>query len=648
MGEIPRDERKIRDADVFEALDLTRRDLAPVRRAVESDDLKAAKAALVEHFRLRKGPRWFLDMRTAKPGPRNSPWGEPGRDFLKQVDGEVLENRFRLAGGLPWDFGKDLKWYTQEMRGLASTPSTFKRCHFLRDLAVAYAGTGRKKYAAKFAELMGRWLQDWPLVVDEDFGPRGAIFSRSDGHKAMPTAFRVTTWLDCLYGGIAFAPLVPLETSFGLIRTIWFTALQYRRYETSPYVPANHHLWERGTAPFMFGMMLPEFPEVAKLVEQGRPVIARHVKDSFLRDGGYEERSTSYTYSSVGMFTRPLDLARINRVPLLEAKQKATIKRCYDNMALITLPSGAPPDIGDGKPVAQRVGSALGTAARLLKSRVAADVVNRLGLKRHVAAEDVAALKDVKSQKLPLTVHQPASGYFVARDGWTAKSSGMALSVPGPGLPNHAHDDALSLQLVVKGESLVGTPLTELYSYLNQARTRVLPIRGHFYAMTSHNVVLVGGEPARSIQSLIRRWGPEPTPVRTRYTEDGDGMRVRSSHKAYPGVTLTREVAFRHKKGWAVRDRVQGKTTKPHIARWHFEYGVEVEKTSNGFKAKGDQVALRIEVSAEGKVRTRLYRDNRWLRKNPQRPGEPAPWVLDVTFGGAGDDVLETEFAIIK
>ena len=48
----------------------------------------------------------------------------------------------------------------------------------------------------------------------------------------------------------------------------------------------------------------------------------------------------------------------------------------------------------------------------------------------------------------------------------------------------------------------------------------------------------------------------------------------------------------------------------------------------------------------EGRARTRLYRDSRWLKKNPQRPGEPAPWVLDVTFGGAGDDALETEFAI--
>jgi hypothetical protein len=30
----------------------------------------------------------------------------------------------------------------------------------------------------------------------------------------------------------------------------------------------------------------------------------------------------------------------------------------------------------------------------------------------------------------------------------------------------------------------------------------------------------------------------------------------------------------------------------------------------------------------------RLYRDTRWLGESPVRPGEPAPWVLDVEFGG--------------
>lgn len=272
-------------------------------------------------------------------------------------------------------------------------------------------------------------------------------------------------------------------------------------------------------------------------------------------------------------------------------------------------------------------------------------MAGRLRLKGYVRPEDRAALKGVRPKRLPLTVHYPDSGYFVARDGWTPRASAMALSVPGPGIPNHAHDDALSLQLVVRGTPMVGTPMSALYSYLHRnlkAKSRLS--LGHFYAMTSHNVTLVGGEPLRSITSLMPTWGPPPTPVETEWEEVAGGVRVVSAHTGYPGVRLSREVVFRHGKGWVVRDRVEGGVGRPHVARWHFEYGVEVRRDGDGLVARRRGVCLRIRVASGGRVRARLYRDSRWLRDNPLHPGEAAPWVLDVTFGGSGDDGLETWF----
>jgi hypothetical protein len=250
---------------------------------------------------------------------------------------------------------------------------------------------------------------------------------------------------------------------------------------------------------------------------------------------------------------------------------------------------------------------------------------------------------------LPLTAHYPKSGYFVARDGWSRRSSAMALSVPGPGLPNHAHDDALSLQLIVRGEPLLGTPLSELKSYLNRnRRAKRQRIRRHFYAMTSHNVVLVGGEPARYVDSLGSKNGPEPTPVKTEWEARGRGVRVKSAHRGYPGTRLSREIDFLHRKGWTVRDEVRGAPGKPHIARWHFEYGVEVTVEEGRFVAARGCARVEIRVGAQGRHRARLYRDTRWLGNNPLRPDEPAPWVLDVRFGGTGRDRLETEFRITR
>ena len=578
-------------------------------------------------------------------------WGGPEMGDPARAD-HLLRNQFLLREddrSSVWDFGPDLKWRTAEMRQLASTAYRFKRGNFFRDLTIAYARTRRAAYARKFAELVTRWLADWPLVVGPEFHPGSAVLSHADGHDTMTTAHRWIAWMDALYGGIAFAKEVPIETVFGMIKSLWFTAMQYRTYAASKYVPANHHLWERGTAPLTFGVMLPEFPEIRKLVAQAKPVIARHAGRSFLPDGGYEERTAGYTISALHMFLEPLRLARLNRIAILDRREMRPLRRCSEVVANLTLPDGSQPDIGDGLADGPKTAKLLGAATSLLRSETAAIAAQQLGLKAHVEPEDREAVGSVRSDReLPLAVHYPRSGYFVARDGWTRRSSAMALSVPGRGIPNHAHDDALSLQLVVRGEPVVGTPLSELYSYVNRdQRAKRQLIRGHLYAMTSHNVVLVGGEPARTVASLVPSWGPEPTPVKTEWEAHDHGVRVKGLHRGYPEFRLSREIDFCHRKGWTVRDEVRGREGRPHIARWHFEYGVEVTEEGGRFVAVKGRARVGIRVAADGKHRARLYRDTRWLGKNPMRPDEPAPWVLDVEFGGTGKDWLETEFRIL-
>ncbi|MDA0749070.1 MAG: hypothetical protein O2954_21325, partial [bacterium] len=337
MAKIPRDERAVTDQDFFQALDPKRRDLTPMRNAAKNGNMEEARRLAVEHFRTRTNPKWFFDMRSKCRGKVPAAW--PGLDTgaLHRAD-SLLRNRFLLRGNneaLAFNSGKNLKWRTAEMRQLASTAYALKRGNFFRDLAIAYAHTGRTDYAEKFTYLLERWQADWPLVVDDDFHPKTAVLARSDGHDTMTTAFRWFSWMDCLYSGILFTPQVPSEAAFRLIRSLWFTALQYRTYETSPYVPANHHLFERGTSPFLFGVMLPEFPEVARLVQQAAPVIEKHTEHSFLPDGGYEERTTSYTTSALNMFFIPLRLAARNRMPLLSRASRTRLKRCGEMVALL-------------------------------------------------------------------------------------------------------------------------------------------------------------------------------------------------------------------------------------------------------------------------------------------------------------------------
>jgi hypothetical protein len=165
--------------------------------------------------------------------------------------------------------------------------------------------------------------------------------------------------------------------------------------------------------------------------------------------------------------------------------------------------------------------------------------------------------------------------------------------------------------------------------------------------MKSHNVALVAREPLRPDDELIGSWGAAPVPVRVETFPTPGGVHVVASHNGYGDVTLAREVRFRSRSGWTVEDRVTGSRATAHILRWHFEYGVEIEETGDGYLASKDGVELGLTFTAPSRFRVRAYRNEKWLKPNLKRKGAPFPWVLDITFGGAGDDWIETRLDIL-
>lgn len=73
----PRPGPLMTDDQFFAELDLTRPELAAVRQAVEANDLVAAKAAVLQHFRERQAPKWHFDWRER---PTDLPPPKPGTD----------------------------------------------------------------------------------------------------------------------------------------------------------------------------------------------------------------------------------------------------------------------------------------------------------------------------------------------------------------------------------------------------------------------------------------------------------------------------------------------------------------------------------------------------------------------------------------
>ena len=429
---IPSKQTELSDLDFLRAFDLGKRAFRKMGKAIEKGDLPATKKKLVNYFKYRRRPRWFFDFRDGGRGAVPKLWPvefKPDLPLECMKADQLLKNRFILGYGIELDFGPKLKWFTNQTRDLGVPGNVFRRGDFFNTLAIAHAHSRRAEYAIKFAELADRWQRDWPFEVDDQFRPGDLVMSREYGYKSMPTGCRLSNWLNCLYSGILFAQQVPVETAFQFIKTIWFTGLQFRRYEKAPYKPGNIHTKHCGTTPSIIAMMFPECRAMKPLMDLARRNFALHVENNLLSDGGYQEWSTSYMKVTLEMFLLPLWLARENRVTLLSRFDQNRLRRCCEQFAHLILPQGSPLDVGDGLTRRESTASFLALTAKFFRSRILAEPVNRFRLRGFLPPELKPPLES-PSISLPLVVHYPASGYFVARSGPGHKASALAVVVP--------------------------------------------------------------------------------------------------------------------------------------------------------------------------------------------------------------------------
>ena len=668
---LPRSQTEFTDAEFLAEFDLTRRGLSRVRKHLDAGDLPGARAALVEHFRTRGKPRWLFDLRGGGTGRVSHLW-EPellcrAGDYLHKAD-FALSNRFVVAEGIELEFGPDLDWVTPETRSLIGPGNLFKCCNFLRHLAVAHAATGKVAYARKFADLAARWVSDRPLKLDRSFTGEAMVFSRYYGEKSMPTGHRLFNWITCLQSGILFAPAVPADTAFAFIKALWFAAAAYQHFERSPYQPtgprtgrtykvtgimgahSNHHLMRTGNVPAVMGMFFPETPRLQVLVDLARKNLALHAEGSFLSDGGYRERSTYYAAAVLGMFLAPLTIAKLNGVRLLDRDGVDVIRRASEQMAQIVLPSGHLPPVGDGSPPeGPYVASVLGLADFACGSHVCATVLRRTGLNRHLPA----SLRPSQARaniRLPTAIRYPVTGIGIIRDSWRRRASAMTMNIADSEnvYAGHAHDDALSVSFVVAEMRFLWLPASELYAHVNAKRYFGNESRGYLYSELSKNVVLIESELRQRLQALASSWGARTIPIDSGLDRSGRGVRLFGSVSNHGGgARWSREIAQCNKE-WTIRDCVQGGGSgrRRHTALFHFAYGVELRQVREGFIAARDGVRVRIQFSGEHLGAIRMRRNVKWLRPNAHRKGEPAPWLLEVRFGGSDDDSLVTRLLV--
>jgi hypothetical protein len=648
MKPLPKHQHDFSDEAFLREFDTSIASLRPMYAALADGHLELAKTALVDHFRTRKKPAWIADFRDGRRGylPTIGVSSlKPNRaETLRLADG-LLKNEFELGHELILRFGPNLDWVRPDTCDIGVPGNGFRCCRYFHTLAAAHTFTRKASYAEKFSELAERWVNDWPFAIDADFHKDTLLFGTDRNYKTLPTGNRLLSWLSALYGGILFDKRVSTETAFQLIKALWFTAAHYLIFRRARYQPGNHHVMRCGTIPGVMGIMFPETPRFHPFLDLSRKTIAQHIRKSYLADGGYEERSTSYTNATLGMFLMPLVLAKRNKITLSSSADKTTLRRCAEMMATLYAPMGHPLPVGDGgRNDAETFTALLIRINEISKSSRIASVLHHLNLNRFAGKESHIDYKP--SPVPPLAVRYPASGYAVIRSGWSVHDSAAAINIPDGTntMYGHAHDDALSFNLVIKGVSIIACPSEELYISVNDRKFRGTPYRGFPYSMEAHNLVLVGGKSLQSPESLGDAWSAATPAVTSVLSKEKLVITLRASHTGYADTTVERMLSYSKNGIWTITDRVVGPPRKKHILRWHFDYGVEVRPTENGYEAKKTDVTVQIEIESEGTHKSREYQDAKWMRPNKMRSGKSNPWVIDTSFGGTGNDTIVTRF----
>ena len=651
---IPHDEREITDRDLFEALDLSWHGLEATAAAWRAGDVSAARRALVDYFRTRQKPAWHYDLRGAsadtirRDAARNFGFYEmfpTGPDMLKEtvrMADAFLENRFVLLGeSYELDFGPDLAWHIPELIQHNCTSAVFKRLAFLMHLAVAYLLKGNPAYLEKYSELLDRYLTEWPLVW-EHRGPGAYRVQNRPTQEAMSTAFRTCAWQSLLYTDVPYDDRVPVDLTFRMIRSLWFTAWQYRRFDTDTFTHNNHHLWERGISPFRFALMLPEFPELRPMLDRGRAVGTEHAMRDFFDDGGYNEHTLPYTANmTLGIFAAASRLAARNDTWFLNAEAKQRIKKCFEAIASLTQPDGHLPPLGDAWELSAK--TTLADGRDVFGSRVCDAVLQALEL-------NGGAVAATKEAPLPaLAVRYPDGGYIVGRDAWSPEADYFIMCANTRGVMGHDHQDMLSLIIAASGETIIGEPPAPLFNLTNTGKYKGSALRGYLYNMTSHNTVLAYGRPIRDDIFFGSNWGGFPAPVKVLdFAPAERHLYVRAAHDGYTCSRHQREVLFVHGTGWLILDRIiQGPSLEmPHVQRWHFERGTAIRNPdSHSVLATKGKAGLLCVWPETPEVCLEAHEDTA-INVGAFHDGMKPSWILDVSFPGTGKARLPCVFLV--
>ena len=505
------DELRVRGSQFLAAL-AERRGLTPRARLMsderlleclsEGENYFKSTVDFRDYFRERVKPKFFPAFddpdRTVSEFKRR--WPIAVSEVMRQADG-ITEHHFDLLGFRQLSFGVPVDWHLEPLAGKRAPLVHWSRLNYLdadrfgdkkitwelnrhqyfATLGQAYWLSGDERYAQTFSAHINSWCSDNPPKLGINWA------------SSLEVAFRSISWLWALHF-FRHSPSLTPETFTAIAKFLYLNALHLETY-LSTYFSPNTHLTGEALGLFYLGTLLPEFKESDRWRKTGLRILIEQLDKHVQSDGAYFEQSTYYHRYTTDFYLHLRILLAAND-DLVPKEVDLKLQQLLDFLMYAKRPDGRTPMVGDDdggrlmklddRP-ANDFRATLSTGAAVFRradykfvaEEPAEETLWLLGAAGLRTLDELVGREPAKQ-----SMGFDESGYYVLRDSWTPEANYMFFDCGHHGADNcgHAHADALSFELAVKGRTLLIDPGTFTYTASKE-------MRDSFRSSAAHNTL---------------------------------------------------------------------------------------------------------------------------------------------------------------
>jgi hypothetical protein len=575
-------------------------ELTEAREAARRGDWASAHLAFATHFATRqqrfpfeRGPLTQLATRVRLRFP------DARASACERAD-RMLAGCYDILGYRDLLFGTPPEWHTDPVHG-REAPRTFwadvpyldprhgdhkviweinRHQHWL-SLARAYHLSGDARYYAAVVEQLESWMAANPPLQGINWA------------SMLELGFRSISWMWALHFFASAATHDRVDAAPWTVDLLLGLDRQLSQIERnlSQYFSPNTHLTGEALALYVTGCALPELRGSQRRTSIGRQVLLRQIGRQIHADGGHAELSAHYHRYTTDFYLLALLAARAAADPAATVFEE-TARRLAGYLRTLADDEGRLALLGDddgGKlfPICGRspwdCRDTLAAAAAILDdpSLAVSEMPEEVfWLCAGLPLEDRAYEPSVR-----LSAALADTGYYVSR---TTGGDHLVFDAGHHGFLNggHAHADALSIVLTVRGRPLLVDAGTGTYTMDPQ-------LRDLFRSTAMHNTVVVNGRSQSQTRGAFH-WHTVANARATLWHSQQRFDYAEGRHDGYRPIVHARGVLALHGLGWIVIDHLLGSEEATADAFWHVHPDWEASARDGNilFESSGSVAAL--------------------------------------------------------